>query len=57
MAASPARPDTEVVFDPATYTGGVPFAALTRLRREVRELRMERDIPKKTVAIFSEPPK
>ena len=29
-----ARPDTEVVFDPATYTGGVPFEALARLRRE-----------------------
>jgi cytochrome P450 len=28
-----ARPDTEVVFDPATYTGGVPFDALDRLRR------------------------
>jgi cytochrome P450 len=26
------RPDTEVVFDPATYTGGVPFDALARLR-------------------------
>ena len=32
--ASPARPDTEVVFDPATYTGGVPFDALARLRRD-----------------------
>ena len=31
---SPARPDTEVVFDPATYTVGVPFEALARLRRE-----------------------
>jgi cytochrome P450 len=30
----PARPDTEVVFDPATYTGGVPFEALARLRRD-----------------------
>ncbi len=28
----PARPDTEVVFDPATYTEGVPLAALARLR-------------------------
>jgi len=28
-----ARPDTEVVFDPSTYTGGVPFDALARLRR------------------------
>jgi len=32
MTAS-ARPDTEVIFDPATYTTGVPFEALTRLRR------------------------
>ena len=32
--ASPARPDTEVVFDPATYTSGVPFEALARLRRD-----------------------
>jgi cytochrome P450 len=29
-----ARPDTEVVFDPATYTEGVPFGTLARLRRE-----------------------
>ena len=28
------RPDTEVVFDPATYVDGVPFGALTRLRRD-----------------------
>jgi len=34
MTASPARPDTEVVFDPATYTSGVPFDALARLRRD-----------------------
>ena len=27
------RPDTEIVFDPATYVEGVPFAALARLRR------------------------
>jgi cytochrome P450 len=32
--AGPARPDTEVVFDPATYTGGVPFEVLARLRRD-----------------------
>jgi cytochrome P450 len=30
--ARSARPDTEVVFDPATYVDGVPFAALARLR-------------------------
>ncbi len=29
-----ARPDTEVVFDPATYTEGVPFDTLARLRRD-----------------------
>jgi cytochrome P450 len=29
------RPDTEVVFDPATYTAGVPFDALARLRRDI----------------------
>ena len=28
-----ARPDTEVVYDPATYVGGVPYQALARLRR------------------------
>ena len=28
-----ARPDTEVVFDPATYAEAVPFDALARLRR------------------------
>jgi cytochrome P450 len=33
MAAA-ARPDTEIVFDPATYTDGVPFDALARLRRD-----------------------
>jgi cytochrome P450 len=30
----PDRPDTEIVFDPATYVGGVPFDALARLRRD-----------------------
>jgi cytochrome P450 len=29
-----ARPDTEVVFDPATYAEAVPFGALARLRRD-----------------------
>src|SRR5688500_11753416 len=28
------RADTEVVFDPATYVDGVPYAALARLRSE-----------------------
>src|ERR1700750_2939557 len=34
MRASRARPDTEVVFDPATYVDGVPFDALARRRRD-----------------------
>ena len=34
-----------------------PAAEISRLRRENDRLRMERDILKKTVAIFSEPPK
>jgi cytochrome P450 len=33
MADLGERPDTEVVFDPATYVTGVPFEALARLRR------------------------
>jgi cytochrome P450 len=33
-AAHSTRPDTEVVFDPATYVNGVPFGALARLRRD-----------------------
>ena len=28
------RPDTEVVFDPASYVRGVPFDALARLRHD-----------------------
>jgi cytochrome P450 len=32
--AERSRPDTEVVFDPATYVAGVPFDALARLRRD-----------------------
>jgi cytochrome P450 len=32
--ARPARPATEVVFDPSTYVDGVPFGALAWLRRE-----------------------
>jgi cytochrome P450 len=31
---SAVRPDTEVVFDPASYSGGVPFDALARLRAD-----------------------
>jgi transposase len=36
---------------------GDQAAENARLRREVGRLRMERDILKKTVSIFSEPPK
>src|SRR5260370_8276116 len=32
--ARSARPETEIVFDPATYVEGVPFEALARLRTE-----------------------
>src|SRR5215469_15938689 len=32
--AGSVRPDTEVVFDPSTYVGGVPFEALARLRTQ-----------------------
>jgi transposase len=39
------------------YSAADPAAEITRLRRENDRLRMERDILKKTVAIFSEPPK
>ena len=44
---------------PASATPSVadPAAEISRLRRENDRLRMERDILKKTVAIFSEPPK
>jgi cytochrome P450 len=30
--ARPARTDTEIVFDPSTYVGGMPFESLARLR-------------------------
>src|SRR5215472_9142761 len=33
-SARSARPETETVFDPATYVDGVPFEALARLRRQ-----------------------
>ena len=48
------RPNT-----PAPAPHSVPdlAAEISRLRRENDRLRMERDILKKTVAIFSEPPK
>jgi cytochrome P450 len=31
-----ARPDTEIIYDPATYVDGVPYQALARLRRKNR---------------------
>jgi cytochrome P450 len=34
MSTAAARPDTEVVFDPATYVDEVPYGALARLRRD-----------------------
>jgi cytochrome P450 len=34
QVAPSTRPDTEVVFDPATYVDGVPFDALARLRHD-----------------------
>lgn len=41
----------------APHSAADPAAEISRLRRENDRLRMERDILKKTVAIFSEPPK
>src|SRR6185436_10122729 len=40
-SAHPVRADTDLVFDPATYVDGVPFAALARLRRERPVVRVE----------------
>jgi transposase len=42
---------------PAPHSAPDPAAEISRLRRENDRLRMERDILKKTVAIFLEPPK
>src|SRR5512132_3495754 len=50
------RPDTQATL-PQAGSPGDQSAEIARLRREVERLRMERDILKKTVAIFSEPPK
>ena len=48
-----------VLLKPALATPSVadPAAEISRLRRENDRLRMERDILKKAVAIFSEPPR
>src|SRR5690348_2129218 len=35
-----AQPDTEVVFDPASYVAGVPFGALGRLRAAAPGVRL-----------------
>ena len=54
QAGSPRRPNTQAAIPPA----GVDLAAENaRLRRENERLRMEREILKKTLRIFSEPPK
>jgi transposase len=50
------RPNTQAVA-PRAGMPDVQSAEIARLRREVERLRMEREILKKTVAIFSEPPK
>ncbi len=53
--AGPAlRPNTTAS---APHSTPDPAVEISRLRRENDRLRMERDILKKTVAIFSEPPK
>ena len=41
----------------APHSAPDPAAEISRLRRENDRLRMERDILKKAVAIFSEPPR
>jgi transposase len=55
-AGASRRPDTQAA-PPQAGGPGDQSAEIARLRREVERLRMERDILKKTVAIFSEPPK
>jgi transposase len=55
-AGASRRPDTQAA-PPQAGSPADQSAEIARLRREVERLRMERDILKKTVAIFSEPPK
>ena len=43
--------------NPAPHSIPDPVAEISRLRRENDRLRLERDILKKAVAIFSEPPR
>lgn len=54
QAGSPRRPNTQAAIPPAGTDLAVENA---RLRRENERLRMEREILKKTLRIFSEPPK
>jgi len=54
QVGSPRRSNTQAAIPP----GGMDLAAENaRLRRENERLRMEREILKKTLRIFSEPPK
>ena len=55
-AGASSRPDTQAM-PPQAGSSGDQSAEIARLRREVERLRMERDILKKTVTIFSAPPK
>lgn len=55
-ARASSRPATQAT-PPQAGSPGDQSVEIARLRREVERLRMERDILKKTVAIFSEPPK
>jgi transposase len=57
MPAGAALPSEMQATPPQAGSPGEQSAEITRLKREVERLRMERDILKKTVAIFSEPPK
>jgi transposase len=52
-AGATLRPNTPASSPPSPD----PTAEISRLRRENDRLRMERDILKKAVAIFSEPPR
>ena len=54
QAGPPRRPNTQAAVPPADADLAAENA---RLRRENERLRMEREILKKTLRIFSEPPK
>lgn len=57
MPAGAALPSGMHATPPQAGSPGEQSAEIARLKREVERLRMERDILKKTVAIFSEPPR